>query len=213
MDRNTKKLSAEDLNNKLRNSAFRRSSYGVDIGFHRFLHNITLYTHGLEIPVVHSFSEDSPLVKNPDRLFECTPAFQRDNDKWTPDMQSKFIESLLQGYKTTLMFYEIVPDDKMALRCEMKIIDGLQRLTAIHAFITGKILAFGWGYEEVISNRSVSTSLLTVKLQAYSFSSEIEAVEFYIDMNENMTHSKTDILRAKKYLAKLKLELESSQSS
>lgn len=206
MSKSMKKLSVDEINNEMRNSAFRRSSYGVDIGFNRFLHNIELFTHGLDRPISEASYSEGVLVNNPDKLFECVPAFQRDNDKWTEDMQVKFVENILRGYKTTLMFFELVANDKLPLRCEMKVLDGLQRLTAIHAFVTGKIKAFGWTYDEAMGDKRVHTSLLTIKIQAYSFESEIEAVEFYINMNENITHSSKDIDRAKKYLAKLKAE-------
>jgi len=40
-------------------------------------------------------------------------------------------------------------------------------------------------------------------VKIHPFSSEAEAVKFYIEINENITHSADDILKAKRYLTTL----------
>lgn len=190
----------------LRDTPFSRSCYKVDIALSSFMQGISMFTHGDEAGVYESraaSTERFSLSENPSRLFECVPPFQRKNDKWTQKMQVGFIENILKGFKTTLMFYEIAPDDLHAVRTNCMVLDGLQRLTAIHDFITGKLTVFGYTYDELIKHRSMRMNLITIKLADYTFSSEIEAVKFYIDINEGVTHSEADINRAKVYLQEL----------
>lgn len=205
-----KRLSPHELVDFFRNSSFNRSSYSVDISLSNFFQNISMYTHGEEyssasetktnnLPNVEHFTLD----ENPSRLFECVPAFQRKNDKWTEDMQVSFMTNVMAGYKTTLMFYEVTEERSPNLTACM-IIDGLQRLTAIYRFLTNQIKVKGYTYQELLDNRVMYLNRITIKLSNYAFATEIEAVEFYIAMNENMTHSKSDIQNAKDYLKILK---------
>lgn len=202
------RLDVADLVTYLRESPFNRSCYTVDIALSSFLKNISMFTHGNESSVYGSAEAGFTLDQDPSRLFECVPPFQRDNDKWSEDMQVKFVENILKGFKTTLMFYEICADIRQANRTNCMVLDGLQRLTALHGFITGKFKVFGYTYQELTQHRVMRMNLVTIKLSDYTFSTEIEAVEFYITMNENITHSPFDIQRAKDYLQHLKrLEL------
>ena len=198
------RLNDSELVDFLRASPFNKSCYTVDVAFSGFLKNISMFTHGKESHTYDPNNANFTLDQDPSRLFECVPPFQRDNDKWTRAMQIKFIENLLQGYATTLMFYEVSEDDQAASRTSCMILDGLQRLTAIHDFITGKFLVYGYSHDELVANRVLRRNLLTVKICDYVFRSEAEAVEFYISMNENITHSPADIQRAKDYLISLK---------
>lgn len=193
----TDRISREELNTLISKSAFNRSSYQVDVRLSGLFRGLSMYTHG--------YDNDFVLGENPARFTECIPPFQRNNDKWSEDMQVKFIENIIKGLRTTLMFYEVVPNDGMPLMCSCMILDGLQRLTALYRFVTGEINAFGYSHDELFANKTYRMALQTMKIQIYTFSTEIEAVEFYIDINENMTHSKEDIAKAREYLRKLKL--------
>lgn len=194
------RLDVPELIEKIRASPFNKSAYGVDIGLSSMLKSLSLYTHGEEQIEVKGRFEDFYLNDAPERLFECVPAFQRDNDKWSVAMQVSFVENILMGYKATLMFYEVVPNDKMPLYARCKVLDGLQRLTALYLFVTNQLKAFGYSYLELQENRILRINLMTLKLQIYSFNSEHEAVDFYISMNENITHAPEDIAKARKYL-------------
>lgn len=196
----TPRLDKEALLLQLRNSAFNKTSYGVDIALNTFLQSMSLFTHG-ETEDDEVRRDD--LIRNPTKLFECVPAFQRSNNQWTEAMQVKFVENLLSGLSTVLMLYEVVPLDKEPLRTRCKVLDGLQRLTAIYRFIRGDLLVFGYSYDELVKNRIMRMNLMRVKLQVYSFDTEKEAVEFYIAMNENITHSSDDIQKARDYIATL----------
>ena len=190
------RLSIEELNEAISNSAFNRSSYKVDIRLANFFAGLSMYTHGHD--------DLCTLGKNPSRFVEAIPDFQRDNDKWTREMQVGFIENIIKGYTTTIMLYEVIPSNvSCSTMCECKILDGLQRMTALYKFANGEFTVFGYTHDELFTNKVYRMALQTIKVQVYSFDSEIEAVEFYISMNENITHSKEDIKRAKNYLAGL----------
>lgn len=126
------------------------------------------------------------------------PVFQRDNDKWNKSMQRKFIENIVVGCPTSISLYTISEEEFP----KWLILDGLQRLTAINLFIQDELKIFnGLVYSDIKAQVSDEGIL---EFKRYRFNSEIEAVEFYIAINENITHSKKDIQRAKDYLAKLK---------
>lgn len=130
------------------------------------------------------------------------PEFQRSNDKWTKKMQVKFIENIITGCVTQISLYTTTNKDFP----NWLILDGLQRLTALNLFVTNELKVFGnLTYDDVKANINGETNPIEFKL--YRFNNEIEAVEFYIAINENITHSKKDIQRAKDYLAKLKSEV------
>lgn len=81
---------------RCKTNAFSRPAYTVDIPmddvvgyFLRFL-NRDLY---------RSIGSEQPPAKYVEGVFERTPPFQRNNDKWTPEMQSAFIRNALLGMK------------------------------------------------------------------------------------------------------------------
>lgn len=187
--KNLKSMPYDDIKALINDSPFKRRHYQVDFAINRFINCALSYTHGLDI------GNQEPLSK----IFEAVPPFQRDNDKWTESMQVSFIENLLMGYRTFLMFYEV--GDKGMINC--KLLDGLQRLTALYRFMTGEITAFGRTFDELWDAKVIYPNFTTISLRVYNFSSEHEAVQFYIKINENITHSRADIARAKKYLARL----------
>jgi hypothetical protein len=128
------------------------------------------------------------------------PLYQRDGDKWTIDMKRKFIFNILKGYKTN-----IILATNPSRNDKYIILDGQQRLKAIKEFLTDKfdisILGKNYFYSQIkeeIKKVNVCIGYYTLRLN-----SEIEEVELYIDMNENITHSTYDIDIAKKYLEKL----------
>lgn len=178
----------------VRQSPFSLSpNYSITVDFKYLVSTLKDYnlfeTEGLEDPM--------------DIIKACTPVFQRDNDKWTREMQVSYIENALGGCATEIQLYTLMDDNGTYSKC--KILDGLQRSTAHAAFKRGEFQIFDeFNYEDSTARIVSSVSRITVKI--YCFESEIEAVEYYIQMNENITHSSEDIIRAKEYLAKLKAE-------
>ncbi len=180
-----------DIRELIRNSPFDRSCYSVEIpliGFHR---NLMMFINAEK-------HEDGFTAEE---IFTGVPDFQRDNDKWTEAMQVKFIENIIMGCKTTVMMYEIPPQGELSGYCNCSILDGLQRITAIHRFVTGEIKAFSKSYDDLRSERILSNVRCRIKVNIYTFGSEKEAIGFYIAINENITHSSEDINKAKRILS------------
>lgn len=170
----------EKLIEKTRASSFNIDAENVRIRFHRFVYSLLLYTHyGLEE------------IDNEQWLKDVVPEFQRENNKWTEEMQLKFVENLLSGVNTKICLFQ------MGEFGDAKIIDGLQRTTAILAFFDGKIKPFGYSYDQLKDSLRMFRTNLDILL--YKFDNWEEVGRFYVDMNENITHSKEDIEKAKKW--------------
>lgn len=176
-----------------RKSSFSKNSYNVTIPFNKFVSSLSLHVDydGLN----QEFKQNNHKKEENSIDFEAflkkiTPAFQRDNNKWTKKMQIKFIENLILGAKTEIMLFSMTEKE------DAQIIDGLQRTTAILDFYKGKVKPFGYSYNELkpylyqLGNYSIS-------IRVYLFDTWEEVGKFYIDMNENITHSKADIQKAK----------------
>ena len=181
-------MNYDEIREKIYNSPFNRNRYRVTIQLKRAINSMMNYTHmdGSELDL-HC-------------IFEAVPKFQRDNDKWNTKMQSGFIENIIMGFKTDILLYEI--GDKGYIDCN--ILDGLQRITAIYKFLENDLLVFGKTLTELKENgilRGFSDGY--INLNIFTFDNEREAVQYYIDINENITHSNDDIIRAKDYLSGL----------
>ena len=183
---------------RCKNNAFSRPAYTVDLAmddivgsFLRFL-NRNLYREiGCE--------------KSPEEykagIFERIPPFQRNNDKWTPEMQSAFIRNILLGMKPSpILFYSLNDNNS-----DCWVLDGLQRITCIIRFYTDPdmVIQFSEGVEltsrQILSNSTFEAMLwnLVIPLKVYQFKNEVEAVEHYIEFNDQITHAQEDIIKAK----------------
>ncbi len=128
------------------------------------------------------------------------PPFQRDNNKWTREQQIRFVENVCAGFRTTLMLYTLKEDE--GLYEQVQILDGLQRLTALLAFIENQFPIFDEFYFRDIDAR-LALGTVRPQVRIYTFETEADAVKFYIEMNRDITHSADDIYRAEQYLATL----------
>jgi Protein of unknown function DUF262 len=184
-----------ELVKKARSSSFCKLNYSVNIDLDCFVDSMLLHTYcNKNNPL------DSVSVSNKEWVQRVTPAFQRANDKWSKEMKLKFIENLLSGAKTELMFFRFDETE------DAQIIDGLQRTTAILDFIDGRIKPFGYSYDEL--GKAVKMFRSTIIIKIYTFDDWKSVGSFYIDMNENITHSKKDIQKAKDwFLAEHNIEL------
>lgn len=130
-----------------------------------------------------------------------TPQFQRANTKWTQEMQVRFVENLISGYRGEILMY-CVGDNGTAIT-NSYLLDGLQRLTAWVSFMKGDFMVFDQFYFDQINSRAFLRRT-DITLKFYTFESEKEACEFYIQMNKNITHSPQDLEVAYEFLNKLK---------
>lgn len=181
-------MNLDDVRFTIRNSVFNKNHYSVDINLKDFIKNILCFTN-------YELS-DNITENDYNKLFDAVPKFQRDNDKWTKKMKISYVENLIKGCKPQpLMLYTIGDDLQDAM-----ILDGLQRTTAIYDFVVGNIKIFGgYSYKDLVDNKIIRIGV-TIPIRIYTFNNEAEVVNFYIEMNENITHSSKDIDKARKYL-------------
>lgn len=190
---NRSHMTIEQIKHLVKNNPFTRRHYTTSLFLDTLIAHMFTYTHDdLMAGGLNFGGEDAlPLFK----IFEAVPPFQRDNDKWTEEMQISFIENLIMGYATDLMLFEI--GDTTMTQC--KILDGLQRITAIYRFLSEEIKAFGKTASQLREAKILYPRTGRITLRIYTFETELEAVNFYISMNENITHSQEDIYRAIDY--------------
>lgn len=180
----------------IRNSSFNKTRYSVTCELRYFYYHLSAYLYGYEI----NDYPNSYLDKYPEKLFDKVPEFQRDNNKWSRDMQVSFVHNLINGCKTTITLFEITDYPEY---CNCQILDGLQRITAIMAFIKGNFKIMGYSFNEMVDNKLLMIVKPKFILDILTFDTIANAIKFYIDMNENITHSKDDIDKAKYVLEQL----------
>ena len=129
---------------------------------------------------------------------DYVPEFQRNNNKWTLDMKKKFVQNVLKGVSTNIILCRIGSDLNDAF-----ILDGQQRLTALVEFFGNKF-SIDVGLDANMYYRDIEQEIKyiasTISYYIIKANSLKEACEFYIDMNENITHSKADIKIAYDFL-------------
>lgn len=181
-------MTVDEIIKLQRTSVFNKQYRKVDFGLADLFQYLLCYTDPLETS-----------KREPSHVFDAVPDFQRSNDKWTQAMQIAFVENVILGFRPTISLYRIGSSD--AAPC--KILDGVQRLSAIYSFMEGKFTVFGHTFEWLQQNRLINGITTTVSVHLYEFDDEQQVVNFYISINENISHSKDDIAKAKHYLAKI----------
>lgn len=186
------------LNNKLvqvfRNSCFRQMTNPSSMRFQRFNQEMLTY-----VDYEKADELDSKNIRQNIEDFniqDYVPEYQRGPDKWSLDMKQKFIINTLKGVKTTIILCRHSESENAV------ILDGQQRLTALKGFLTNEfsinIDSEDYFYRDIIEE--VKQMAVYVGMSIITAKDEKEEVQFYIDMNENITHSKEDIQIAKDYL-------------
>jgi hypothetical protein len=186
-------------------SAFNRSFYQADLSFDGLVESLLMYVSRPSFDAFKlgqlTISESASIILN------AIPEFQRNNDKWSSQMQVGYVLNVMRGMRgSPLMLYTVWPD-RTKVNC--KILDGLQRITALLRFWTDDNMMFNISTGEQISAGQLRedphfvTALFSkaIPVRVYDFKHEIEAVKFYIEINENITHSQDDIAKAKDFLS------------
>jgi len=128
---------------------------------------------------------------------ELNPDFQRGH-VWTREQQIKFVEYILRGGESGRDLYfnhkGWFRDWKGPYVC----VDGLQRITAIMAFLNNEIPAFG-GYLEAYEDA------LPIRIMFHwhvnDLQDEKEVLNWYLEMNEGGTpHSKEELERVREMI-------------
>lgn len=130
-----------------------------------------------------------------------TPSFQRENTKWTLEMQRRFIENIICGCPTVIELYDLEGPGFRTGQNQSKILDGLQRLTSCSAFVSNEFGIFeeNLHWDEIRDLRFFKAKHL-ITMRTFIFKDEFEACQFYIDKNRGITHSEDDLLTAYKFM-------------
>jgi hypothetical protein len=127
---------------------------------------------------------------------DMNPDFQRGH-VWRVDQQVAFIEYILQGGKTSdILFNE--PNWNSQKAGKMVLVDGLQRINAIIAFLKNYIPAFGHFYLDY-EDRLPAT--MTVSFRVNDLKTRAQVLQWYIELNSGGTpHSTLEIERVEELL-------------
>lgn len=135
---------------------------------------------------------------------QINPDFQRGH-VWTQAQQTAYMEFILRGGTSGLDIYLNCPSWHGRVEKgdynDFVVVDGLQRYTAIEAFLTDKIPAFGSLYSEYTDELDLARNTLVVHVN--DLKSKAEVLRWYIEMNAGGTpHSDAEIARVRGLLAK-----------
>lgn len=98
-----------------------------------------------------TMSLDNIIKRIRESEIDMAPDFQRKGDLWTPDKQSRLIESMLIKLPLPAFYFDGTEDEKWL------VVDGLQRLTAIKNFVVDESLRLqGLEFLENINGRIFS---------------------------------------------------------
>ncbi|MEC7118566.1 MAG: DUF262 domain-containing protein [Pseudomonadota bacterium] len=140
--------------------------------------------------------------------YELVPDFQRGH-VWTDQQRTHFIENVLR---------RIVSDDGLMIRLncpswrwdpkpdsdlpdQAVCIDGLQRLTAIRAFMSGEVNPFGLTKDQICSGWGMRRIDRMVVFQIYDFQYRRDLLQFYLDINGGGTpHTPAELERVQQLL-------------
>lgn len=164
--------------------------------------------YGTDVP----FSELDRYLDDLERYYglDLSPSFQRGH-VWRKAQQQHFIENVLRGIVPqsllTLQFNvpqwdNPVPGD---LPFTATIIDGLQRLTAIRAFLAGAVEPFGLSHDDLRGTRydpKVHWSNWFVRITIFDFKWNHALLSHYLAINSGGTpHTEAELDRVRAMLA------------
>jgi hypothetical protein len=141
--------------------------------------------------------------------FELCPDFQRGHC-WSHEKQMAFVAAMLRGNAPMLVRFN---NPSYGERREeqtqdigyndMCCIDGLQRLTALRDFVSGKFRVFGCTAQELDGTSfGLKRAHYTFKVEVHSFVNRKELLQFYLDLNDGgVVHSAEELARVRGLLA------------
>ena len=134
---------------------------------------------------------------------DMSPDFQRGH-KWTPEQQVRFIESALRGAAPRNSFMiqfncpnwnedDIPSDLPRGLQC----IDGLQRYTAVQAFMSGELQPFGLTLHDLQGSK-FSPDRIHFHVGIFVFQKKVDLLNHYLDFNgAGVAHEPAELERVR----------------
>lgn len=132
---------------------------------------------------------------------QMNPIFQRGH-VWTKEQQIAYVEFILRGGKSSRDVYFNCPgwhwEVKSGEYNDFVCVDGLQRITAVLAFMDNQIPAFG-AYLNEYEDRVPMDADLVIHIN--DLKSEAEVLQWYLDLNTGGTpHTDDEIKRVQRLL-------------
>lgn len=186
-----------DLVQKLvKNSPFKKEKYTTIISLSQIPDKILYYNEIID-------KNDQVITAAPNvnttTLKNFVAPFQREIKHWNEQMKIKFIENIILGCRTDIILYTLTK----GVNEGCLILDGQHRVNAFLEFIEGKFKVFDCSFKELHDSGLLrATKYHEIFFHIISFDNQNDAIDFYISMNENITHTPEDIKIAKNYLNK-----------
>lgn len=172
----------------------RKSGYSIDV----HLANVE--------QKVESLSEEARIMGG---VLQLNPDFQRGH-VWTTEKQVSFIENFFRKITPNVLRFNCPTyfDEKEVkdlVAGDIVCVDGLQRLTAMRDFMSGKFKIFNSYFAEDLKNTPFDPRRSTFKVEMFDIPSKKELLRFYLDINTGgVVHSDEEILRVSKMFEDLK---------
>lgn len=140
--------------------------------------------------------------------FEMNPDFQRGH-VWTREQQIAYVEFCLRGGTSARHIYWNCPSyDGRSKDRSMVLVDGLQRVTAVLAFINNELPAFQTLYKDYKDELRMLTGPCRFRMCVNNLKNRADILTWYLEMNTGGTvHTKSEIDRVRRLLDE-ELELQ-----
>lgn len=129
---------------------------------------------------------------------DMTPDFQRGR-VWTRAQQIAFVEYALRGGLVGPIYWNELSEEGAAGGARVVLVDGLQRLTAIQAFLNNTIPAFGVLYnafEDTLRGMD-----MRVRMVVHNLGTRAEVLRWYLELNAGGTpHTPDELARVQRLL-------------
>jgi hypothetical protein len=134
---------------------------------------------------------------------EMNPDFQRGH-VWTPAQQQSFIENVIRGLvsESAMLIQfncpnweddDVESDLPMGLQC----IDGLQRYTAVQAYLNGEFKPFGLSIDDM-KHSGFALHRHHFKIAMFNFKNKVDILDHYLAFNcAGTPHSEEEIARVR----------------
>lgn len=175
--------------------------------FHEIQQFIEAGGYEINMPLTSLEERVCEWIENPHFGLQLNPDFQRGH-VWTSAQQSDFVEFFLRGGKSGRVIYFNKPDwNENAYKGgeykDFVIVDGLQRLTALRMFLTGKLKVFGLYIHQFEDKIGRSYCRDNLKFNINSLQTKREVLEWYLQMNTGGTvHAPAEIEKVKQLIIK-----------
>lgn len=152
-----------------------------------------------------SYEVDIPwwsLLETIDRYLEyglnLDPVFQRAH-VWTPVQQSRYVEYILKGGKSSRLIYFNHPGWMKSFKGNFDLVDGKQRLQAVRKFLNNELAIFDGHFLNDFEDRFHSDASFRFAINDLEKPNDI--LQWYIDLNYGGTpHTDEELDRVKKLL-------------